>query len=59
MSNFPLGAGRGSVSIYSGSRWVGNVIRVRAGAGLQNKTRVLILSQGVEGIGEETLALTL
>ena len=42
MSNFPSGAGQVSVSIYSGSARVWNVIcatvRKQAGAGLQNKT---------------------
>ena len=30
-SNFPLGVGRASVSIYSGSAWVRNVIRATVG----------------------------
>ena len=55
MSNFPSGAGPASVSIYSGSGRVRNVI---AGVGLRNKTCVLILGNGGEGIGGETTHLS-
>ena len=52
VSNFPSGAGRASVSIYSGSGRVRNVI-LRYGwvQVFKNKTRVLILGHGGEGIG--------